>query len=484
MADRPDLLTESALVLVVSAIAAVVVGYWCDRFLVATFHATYETFAIDVGPDLRSLSFTVAVSAIAFLVFATGPAFKRPDLGTASSSSTSERVTGNRSATRRAVLVAQIALTLILVSIGSLFVGTLASLRNAPLRIDVDQITAARLAPLNGAYPQRFEPCRTYRALLERLAAAPGIQSASLSDFDPMTSAPRLAEIQLSTPGAPTIRVEAVTVTHGFFATMGMRLIAGDDSRPADASKDRRTAIVSDSLARELFGGAEVLGRVVRIGTEPENQAVQIVGVASDAILTRPQAQNRMIVYRNFWQAPGTLLDLVARTPSGYAMSAAQTVRSVLLEGGREYAPRITTLDDARDTALSQERLLASLAGTFGALGMLLAAVGVYGLLAYTVASRTREIGLRMALGANPASVLGLVVGDACRLVALGIALGMPLAWLSSRVCSRLLFGVVSPGLLPIATAISLLVIATGLATWPPARRAASVDPMQSLKHE
>ena len=475
-------LEEGAIVLSVAAVAGVIIAYGCDRLLVAIFQGMSAGFILDVAPDARALGFTFAASALAFLIFAIGPAVKLGDVDITAFQSASMRTSGERSRGRRAVLVAQVSLTLVLVAVGGVFVQALAALRTVPLGVDVEHVVDVRLAPLPGGYPNGAAPTVYYRSLLERLRAVPGFSTVALTADAPYSTVPRFVDVGTSNPQVQTVSAEEAIVTDHFLDAMKIPLLAGEDFRPADAERSERTVIVSESLARRLFGAASAVGRVIRTGGNPDLQALRIIGVARDAVLSRPQARNTLMVYQNWWQAPMFFATVVIRTTVD-AGAVTGAIREQLQRDGREYAQRVRTLEDALDGSLAQERLLASLSWWFSVLGLGLAAIGLYGLLAFSVATRTNEIGIRMALGASRAMVLQLVIRDAMIVVAVGAAIGAPLAWLALRLASAVLAGAPSDTL-PIVYAVALLAVTGALAAAAPALRALTVNPVDALRHD
>jgi predicted permease len=254
-------LLESGIVLVVATASGLLVAYWCDRLLVAIFQATSAGFIVDVTPDSRALAFAGAAASLAFLIFALGPAVKSADVDITAFQSASMRTTGERGSARRAILVAQVALTLVLVAVGSVFVTALASLRSSPLGVDVEHVLALQLAALPGGYPNGAAPTSYYRSLVEQVQNVPGVASGSLSADVPLGTGPRPIDVTAANAEAPTVSAEEKIITDRFFETMKIPLIAGEDFRPADAERSDRTVIVSASLAQRLFGSDLALGR-------------------------------------------------------------------------------------------------------------------------------------------------------------------------------------------------------------------------------
>jgi ABC-type lipoprotein release transport system permease subunit len=274
-------------------------------------------------------------------------------------------------------------------------------------------------------------------------------------------------------------------ITPTFFETMHVPVVAGvafgAEARPTDPL----TIVVSDTLARREFGSAAAaIGRPLRVGMRSEPRLARIIGVVGDAVLTSPQRRNTALVYVNFFQMPDTLQEwpyLVVRVRRE-AATTNNDIRQAVERSGREWVPRMRTLRAQRDVALAQEQLLAALSSAYGVLGLLLAAVGLYGLFSFLVTQRVREIGVRLALGAGRGQVVGLFMREAVTLVGLGVTIGVPAAWAATRATAAILSGKDAGA--SIAVAVTLLVAVSLLAVWVPARRAASLEPMFALRHD
>ncbi len=475
-----QMLLESAFMLSAAVVAGLVVGYWCDRLLIATFQSSSPNFSIDVTPDVRTFVFASGATIVAFLVFAIGPALTSSNVD-ANALRVSTRTTGDFVQRGRIGLVLQVVMTLIVVANGAAFVDALSSLRHAPLGIDLERVLAVQLRGLPGGYVNGWGPTSYYRTLVDRMRDIPGVMAASLSADPPLGRGSRPVGVTVASAEMIGIDAEEILVTDRFFETMKIPLLAGEDFRPTDTARIDRTVIVSESLARRLFGSGNPLGRRIRTGTNPESQRQQIVGIARDAVLSHPQTRQTLVVYQNWWQAPIVVPTLLLRT-RGEPTAIATAVRNELHREGREFPTDIRTLHETLEGTLAQERLLASLSGAFAVLGLGLAAVGLYGLLAFTVAHRTSEIGVRIALGASRISIVRLVVGDALVVLIAGLAIGIPLAWGSVRIASRVLFDHHSPDAGPIVAAIALLLVTGTIAAAAPALRAMSLNPVDALR--
>jgi len=269
-----------------------------------------------------------------------------------------------------------------------------------------------------------------------------------------------------------------------FFETLGIPLLRGHDFDPRADEHAPHVAILSADLARRLFPRGDGMGQLINAGAESE-AAMEAVGIAAAANLGRVQNGKSPAVYLSIFQQPRALLEpsAIIRT-SGSPASAARDVRHQIESLGLQYPLRIETADREMDQALIEDRLLAMLSGFFGALALLLASLGLYGLVSYTVRRRTNEIGLRMALGAQRRSVILLMMREILVLLLLGVGLGAIGSLAGSRFLSGLLFGLPASDALTLAAAAGLLLIVGLLSAWFPARRAAGIDPMMAIRHE
>jgi hypothetical protein len=244
-------------------------------------------------------------------------------------------------------------------------------------------------------------------------------------------------------------------------------------------------AILSQSLARRLFPAGTPIGRRVNIGAEPQWQNVEVVGIAADARLYDIRNPNTFTAYVDALQA-GELLhwsELEVRT-AGHPAAVAGAVRILVDSLGHEYVLSARSLDQVKDGTLLNERLTALLAELFGALAVLLVSTGLYGLMSYSVAGRTREMGIRLALGARPSAILWMVLRETLALVTIGLLAGIPSALLAAPLIAHLIYGVSAHDPVTLAAVLFVVVAATAVAGYLPARRATHVDPMQALRHE
>jgi putative ABC transport system permease protein len=481
-------LAESGLLLATGASAGLLLSYASTAFLVGLYGRMMPLlvgFAVDIAPDGRVLAFTLGVSTIAFVLFGAIPAWTGSRADASMLNAASNRIVGGASRLRKFAVVSQVALTIVLVAIGGLTVASLRELKNVPLGLRIDRLVGAQLVAVPRGYQNGFSGATYYRELLTRIQAIPGVEASALSQIMPVTSGSYPVRVKTADADRE-IDAEQALVSDNFFSTAQIPIVAGVTFGPNDTPHDVRTAIVGESTARALFGTASPIGQVIRVGTSPSNQHLQVVGIVRDVLLRGAHQQNLHTVYLNYWQADMMVQgypSLVVRTsvdPSSIAEALDRTVR----KGGHEYTFGIRTLIDVRDQSLAQERLLAILAATFAVLGLSLAAVGIYGLLSYSIVRRTGEIGIRMALGANRRQIAGLVLGNATRLVVMGALCGAPAAWAANKAVAALVYRRVSFGLLPATLAIVLLLLASVAGAWFPTRRATRVDPLSALRSE
>lgn len=271
----------------------------------------------------------------------------------------------------------------------------------------------------------------------------------------------------------------------GFFETVGIPLLAGRLPTWSDNEQSRQVAVVSESLAKALAPDGDVLERRVRYGTLEGHQDAVIVGVVGNATMGNPRITAPPVLYRPGMQWGRTVrYSTILLATNGDAPTVAASVRQVLRDAGREYAHEIISLDDLFARAPSTERMSATLAGAVGGLAVLLALIGVHGTLAYSVSRRTREIGVRVAIGAAPGAVARTVLREAFLVTAAGVLIGLPAALATARMLRTLLFGISEADPITFAGA-ALFFVALGLAAGiVPARRAARVDPVVALRAE
>jgi predicted permease len=436
---------------------------------------------LEIPLDARVLLFTIGVTILAVLVFGLAPAIAAfvsapaPALRQGGGAQPrSRRAFGN------GLVVAQVAISLALLSVSQLYIAHLRHLRDRSLGFDRDRVLLMSVNTSrahNGA-----QLAALYKDVVARLQAIPGVDSVAVSGMTPISGAAGSAFLRaegFDEPAQDRRRVSLNTVSPNYFATYGTPLLAGRDFRDADT--DQRRVIVNHALARQYFPGRDPIGR--HVWRENERDPYEIVGVADDAKYQDVRLAAPPIVYL-FAQMSRGSSDLSLRTsvrPTAIAADARRIANDVF---GTDSVGRVTTLAEQVDASIVPERLLAILAGFFGAVGALLAAIGLFGLLAYTVARRTKEIGIRVALGATRGRVIRMVAASAGWLVGAGLLLGAPAAFWSTRLAARIVENLPADGAVPIAAAAAALIAVALIAVCAPARRATRVEPVIALRAE
>lgn len=322
-----------------------------------------------------------------------------------------------------------------------------------------------------------------YRDVLQQIEQVPGLVTAALAGNTPLSGGWRTDAVTINGQPASGESAHFSSISPHYFETMRTPLVAGRDFNDRDDATDPAVAIVNEAFVEQYFPSGSPIGQRVSAAAMRDPPGGQIVGVVKNAISQNLRNSPPPAVYVPIFQRQTEFPTFVVRV-SGSLNQVASILRSELQPKLPGAAVQIHTLTAQVEAALVQERLMATLAGTFGVLALILAAIGLYGLLAYTVARRTNELGIRMALGANRGEVMWLVIRDAVRLLAVGVIAGLPVAWAAARLIRSMLFGLTAADPATVFAAAAILTAAGVLAGYLPARRAARVDPMAALRYE
>ena len=499
-----QLVTESLLVAVVGGAVGVLAAHWGVEALVALAPPSLPR-AAEVDIDGRVLGFSLGLALVTGVVFGLAPAWSlRSRLGFERSLKEDGRAVAGRRAgsrLRRALVVTELALSLVLLAGAGLALGSVRRLLAVDPGFDPGPLLAANIS-----YPREETRAQFLRGVVERVAALPGVASVGVINDLPVTGASAMSG-NFQVQGAPRVNwatapvADKRFVTPAYFRTMGIPLRAGrtfaDRDGPPSAGPERSEGtrlfrsgpagegapiLINETLARRFFPGQDPLGK--RLLVQGVNEIIGVVADVRQRGLARATTPD---VYFSVWQLPGTSeVSLVVRAAAGRDPAALAPGVRRAVEEVDPTAPvyRIRTMDEVVAASIAQERFTLVLLAAFALVALALAAIGLYGVMAYHVAARAREMGVRLALGAQSGEVLRLVIGQGLRLTALGVAIGLAAALGLGRLLARLFFGVqpVEPATL---AAVAALLMAVALAAcYLPARRATRVDPLVVLREE
>jgi predicted permease len=482
-----QVLTESLALSASGALLGLAFAYWGSRLLVSLLTEGYLTpVTLDLSPDWRVLSLAASVAILTGILFGLAPAWRCSRQDPASVlQQTARGLAGSTGKLGKALIVTQVALSLMVLLAAGLLVRSFQRLCAVDPGLQ-ESVLEVSLCPKPGGY-QNLDVNSYHRQLIERIASLPGVNSVGFSDVSILLSQGNWQDTvstmsAASSPDAGVMAKEAM-VSPGFFRTLGISLIRGRDFEWSDDEHHPRVAILSSALAGRLFPSGSALGQRIRFSFMPEFQNLEVVGIASNARLFHLHDAAPLLIYLPSNQFPQGAGDLLVRTRNA-PEALARTVGREIESFGHEYPLRTRTVGQEISQALVEERVIALLAGFFASLALLLASVGLYGLMSYAVTRRAREIGIRMTLGAQPGIVLWAVLRETLALALFGIALGIPCALAASRLIASMLFGL-SPNDLPTVAMVSLLLLIVALfAGYLLARRASRIDPMVALRME
>jgi predicted permease len=434
--------------------------------------------------DWRMLGFTVAISVVTGLLFGLAPAWRgtRVDLNSVLKENSGGSIGRSRFTLRRGLMVAQIALSVVLLVGAGLFLRTLHNLRTLDAGFNRENLVLFRLdAGLSGHKGPQV--VALFDRLLERLVALPGVRSAAHSRHALLSGGLRNGTVALQNPRLPANQnfgVQVNVVSPSFFPTFEIPFVLGRNFTDRDDGNSRPVAVINETFARAFFPEENPLGRTFTMNRVER----EIVGVIRDARYADLRSAIPSIVYVTHRQSIEGSASFAVKT-AGDPAALGAAIRTAL----REIDPNVPlfelrTQEQQINELVSNERMFATLSATLGGVALLLTCIGLYGLLAHQVTARTREIGIRMALGAQLRAVMALVLGEGLRLAALGVVLGLATALAVTRFVAHMLFGVPPTDPWTLAGAAALLIAIAALACFIPARRAAKVDPMSALRAE
>ena len=485
-----QLIVESCLLSLAGAVLGLVIASWVSSALVSFASASDIANGLSASLSWPVLLFTTALSLICGILFGVGPALSATSIQLAATlkDQAGSLATGIKHSTlRKGLVVTQVALTLLLVTSSWGFVRSLYNLQHVDLGFRPDHVLQFALAPQLNGYDQ-VRSLSLYRRLEDRLAALPGVVSLSATEEPLIADSDRGSNV--TTEGMPPDFAEANDVWRnavgpGHFSNLRIPLIAGREFSNQDAADTPKVAIINETMAKVFFPDSRALGRRMKFGAGNGPLDMEIVGIVKDSHHSDAKEKPRPFVYIPYSQEKSVdALTYYVRT-AGDPLALANSVRQVV--AGLDNSMPIyglRTFEDQIDLKLSGDKLVAVLALAFGSLAGLLAAMGIYGLLAYMVTQRTKEIGVRMALGAPPQRVGWMLCAEIAWLAAAGVVVGLPLAYGAGKLLNSMLYGVQSFGLTSIGVALAALLVVSAVAIYAPVRRATKIDPMVALRYE
>ena len=491
-----QLLTESLLLSLLGTLAGIAFAYWASPLLMSLIAIGPFSIPLDLRPDSLVLGFMTVITIITGLGFGIAPAWQASNVDLASALKDQGREgTGKRTRQYlgRTLVIVQVALSLLLLVGSSLLIRSFRNLHQIDLGFRPEQVLIFDLA--HNAQDRKPEAmARVAREARERVTQIPGVLSASVSGlmlFSPSDiSAPIRIQDNAASQQEP-IPVRFNSVSAGFFETVGMTIVQGRAIERHDSENAPLVAVINESMARRYFPQGSPLGRTIEIPTNwrspfeaSKGKPIEIVGVVRDAKYNDLRVEVKPMFYLPILQMPRSLRSLEVRTAEPSAVLVGR-VRSELSGVTKDLMiRRVIPLSDQVDRTLAAERMITTLCTFFGVLALLLASVGLYGVISYAVAQRTKEIGIRMALGATGRIVMTMVLRQSLIVVLAGLAIGLLLAVMLTRLLSSFLFGVSPLDPLSLGFAAALLILVAACAVLFPARRATKVDPLVALRYE
>jgi putative ABC transport system permease protein len=471
-----QLLVESGTLALAGAAGGIVLATLGGHLLVGMISPGGPPLVFDLTPNWRVIGFTTAVATATALLFGLAPALQSTAAGPAPALREDARTGTPRLRLLPSLVTAQIALSLVLLIGATLFVRTLRNLQTLDPGFRAEGVVLVDLDRRGAAVPA---------TVLDSVRAIPGVVSATVSTHTPLSGSTWTEAAMPAGQPLPE-RENAVFVGAGpaFFSTLAVGLVAGREFTDQDTADAPAVAIVNQRYADRFFPKQNPVGQFLTVAMGGTRRDLEIVGMARNTNATGLRRTPSATVYVPYSQVIGD-------RPTAYSVRASGSLAEIGAAMLKTLQPLVpNTPLEARPLSLqlnatiAQERMMAALAGAFGVLALVLASVGIYGLLAYSVARRTREIGIRMALGARRNRVVALVLGGALKPLAAGLLIGLPAAWAAARWIESLLFGLKPTDPVSIALAILALIVVAQAAAWLPARRAARVDPLIALRSE
>lgn len=481
-----QLLGESLILSVLGALAGALFAVWGAALLTRWLSTRDNAVFLDLAPDWRMAGFGAVLTLATALLFGLGPALRATSVPPGGGLKERPRHAGRgRGRTERAVVAVQVALSVVLVCGAGLFIRTFVGLVNQKMGFERKGVLLASV-DLHGAAQTTEKRVAIYRQLLDTFRAVPGVQRAAIAEITPAGRMMWNTEVVVDGSTAKDNESYGNTISEGYFASIGQPVLAGRDFDRGDGPNSERVAIVNETFVRKFFGARNALGGTYReLGGDGRWRTFRIAGIAGDAKYRGVRDPVPPALYVPFAQQqtlPGALtFPLRIRGDSSQVRSA---IAAAALAAGKNITVEFHSLESQVDEALIQERTIAALAGFFGVLALALAAIGIFGVVSYTVSLRRNEIGVRLALGAFPRRVIALILRQITGATIAGVVLGAALSLLLGRFVATLLWGLKPADPFTVAAAGLVLVLTAWIAAWIPSLRAARIQPVDVLRDE
>jgi predicted permease len=484
-----QLLTESLVLSFAGGATGLLVAVALTRALIALVPTEGgQPLLIQAEPDVRILAFTFGLTLVTGIVFGLLPALRasRPDPWTTLKDTVGAIAgAGGSLFLRKGLVAAQVALSFLLLFGAGLFVRSLQNLKTTETGVVLDNLVTFQLSPeLSGYTPERT--MAFYRDLLDRLRAAPGVTRAGMAAVSILSGSEWDSSMSVEGHKAKDgedMQAFMNALSPGYFQTMGIPFLEGRDFRPLDATQEATVAIVNRRFAGHFFRGQSAIGRRVGWGVGPQAKlTIEIVGVVENSLYEGPREGVRRQVFIPSWGVNGGTFYVRVQTGSATAYGVVRNAVKGLDASMPVYAMK--TLEGQLDETLLTDRLIALLSAGFGLLATVLASIGLYGVMAFVVARRRKELGIRLALGAEPAGVIWLVMREVLVLLGIGLAVGIPSAIALGRFVSSQLYGIQANDPSIATATVVLLSLVSAAAGLVPAHRASRIDPVLALRYE
>lgn len=478
-----QLLTESLVISLLGGVIGLVLAWWSAPLLVNLVSSEPRSMALDVSPKPMVLLFTFGLCVVTGLLFGIGPAWRltRTHASLALREGKGTVQGGSRQLAGRLLVVAQVTLAMVLTAGAGWFLQTLHKLRNADSGFEQQRVLLVQMDPDSTGLKEK-DFARLGKRIEERAMTVPGVAAASYTMLH--YSGGRWG-MRLWPDGVERVNrngqvSDANMVGARYFETMGIPLRRGRVFTAADGPKSERVAVINETLARKLFPEGDPLGRLLY--NRREEAGYRVIGIVADTRIGSMREEPHGICFLHNGQTEAGFQDLVVRA-AGNPAELLPRIRSMIrAENANLAISDITSLGEMVDRSLTQEKMLSKLATVFGGLALVLSAIGIYGVLAYAVTRRTNEIGIRMALGASPGSVLAMVLKESLWIVGAGVLIGIPTTLAAGRLVATQLYGLTPNDPVTIGVACVVLLVTAVAASLIPSSRAARLDPLNALR--